>query len=113
MRVAIALFLVLLALGNLSGCDGQTQVAQCKADFIAEPTWGDGVITVQFSDRSTGDVTSWAWDFESDGVIDSTEQNPTHTYSTNGNYSITLTVATTECQDTLTKQGYINITGCG
>ncbi len=67
---------------------------------------------VQFIDKSTGNVTAWAWDFNNDGSIDSTEQNPIHTYATDGNYTVTLTITTPECQDTLTKWGYINITKC-
>jgi PKD repeat protein len=68
--------------------------------------------TVQFIDKSTGNVTAWDWDFNNDGTIDSTQQNPTHTYGTNGNYTVTLTITTSECKDTLTKWDYINITGC-
>ena len=68
--------------------------------------------TVQFIDKSTGNVTAWAWDFNNDGSIDSTEQNPIHTYATDGNYTVTLTITTPECQDTLTKWGYINVTKC-
>ena len=82
------------------------------ADFIAEPTSGEVFTTVHFTDTSEGDVTAWAWDFQSDGFIDSNEQNPTYIYNTNGNYSVTLTIATTKCQDTLTKSDYISITEC-
>lgn len=82
------------------------------ADFIAEPTVGVGVTTVQFTDMSTGEVLSWAWDFQSDGIIDSNEQNPNFTYFRNGVYSVTLTITTTTCDDTMTKYDYISITGC-
>jgi acyl-CoA synthetase (AMP-forming)/AMP-acid ligase II len=37
---------------------------------------------------------SYQWDFNNDGTIDSTQQNPTHTYTTNGNYTVTLTIST-------------------
>ena len=86
------------------------------ANFIAEPTSGRRATTVQFTDMSTmstGNITGWAWDFESDGVIDSTEQNPSHVYSKNGLYSVTLTITTTECPDTRIRDDYISITGCG
>ncbi len=106
----------------VSGRDGNStevrtdyiKVIPCPrfADFIAEPTSGAGVTTVQFTDKSTGNVTAWAWDFESDGVIDSTVQNPTYTYSRNGLYSVTLTITTAICTDTITRWDYINITGC-
>ena len=82
------------------------------ANFIAEPTYGEGATTVQFTDMSTGNVTSWAWDFESDGIVDSTEQNPTHTYTEKRRYSVTLTVTTAGTTDSLTKPEYINLSGC-
>ena len=93
------------------------------ADFIAEPTPGNcevkgkglsctGTTTVQFIDKSTGNVTGWAWDFESDGIVDSNEQNPSHLYAKNGVYSVTLTIITTTCEDPITKRDYISITGC-
>lgn len=82
------------------------------ADFIAEPTVGVGTTTVQFTDLSTGNVTGWAWDFESDGIIDSTEQNTAYTYTKNGVYSVTLSITTAICDDAITKWDYITISGC-
>ena len=87
------------------------------ADFIAEPTEMRGRNAIQFTDLSVtnaamGNVTSWAWDFDSDGRIDSDEQNPAYIYTRNGLYSVTLTVITPECEDTLTRHEYIRITGC-
>lgn len=46
--------------------------------------------TVSFTDASTGLVSSWAWDF-GDGET-STDQNPTHQYSSPGDYDVSLTV---------------------
>ncbi|WP_292393573.1 NosD domain-containing protein [Methanoculleus sp. UBA303] len=51
------------------------------ANFIATPTNGIDPFSVQFSDTSAGSPA--AWDFEGDGVIGSTEQNPIHTYTVN------------------------------
>ncbi len=87
------------------------------ADFITDTTEMDGRNPIQFTDLSVidaamGNVTSWAWDFKSDGIIDSTEQNPAYIYTRNGTYSVTLTVTTPECEDTVTKKDYIRITGC-
>ena len=85
------------------------------ANFIAEPVEMEGVHPIQFTDLSippSGNITSWAWDFKSDGEIDNTEQNPEHTYLRTGVYSVTLTVTTSECEDTVTKHEYITITGC-
>jgi PKD repeat protein len=50
-------------------------------------------LTVDFADQSDdtdGTIDSWAWDF-GDGNS-STAQNPSHTYGTDGIYSVSLTV---------------------
>ncbi|MBI9040706.1 PKD-like domain-containing protein, partial [Lutibacter sp.] len=52
---------------------------------------------IQFTDLSTRvdpryPISSWQWDFETDGTIDSTEKNPTHAYLTEGIYTATLYV---------------------
>src|SRR5207302_1001928 len=51
-------------------------------------------LTCSFSDQSSdpdGSVTSWQWTF-GDGTTGSTAQNPLHTYSAAGSYTVTLTV---------------------
>ncbi|MCB9437522.1 MAG: PKD domain-containing protein [Anaerolineales bacterium] len=50
--------------------------------------------TVQFTDRSTGPVQSWAWEFGDGGI--SNAQNPTHFYANPGTYTVRLTVTDTE-----------------
>ena len=42
--------------------------------------------TVQFTDKSTGELTVWAWDFN-DG-FSSWEQNPVHTWKSPGTYDV-------------------------
>ncbi len=60
---------------------------------------------VQFTDLSTGQagpIVSWDWDF--DGMGSSTDQNPTHTFVTPGDYNITLVIEEQNgCQSTLIK----------
>jgi hypothetical protein len=48
---------------------------------------------VHFTCTSTEYPTSWAWDFDGDGVVDSTEANPTYVYDESGVYTVTLTVS--------------------
>ena len=59
-----------------------------KPDFVAVPTVGAGPLAVDFTDRSTGDVTSWSWDF-GDGASASLA-SPSHTYAAPGKYTVTL-----------------------
>jgi len=128
MRTLAVLALIILILSTLIGCEPLTAQPTvtpepCSADFVAEPTTGNcqvqgevisctGTTTIQFTDKSTGNVTNWAWDFNGNETIDSTIQNPTHTYTTNGNFTVSLTITTPDCEDKITKPGYINITGC-
>lgn len=58
------------------------------AAFTASPTSGNAPLNVAFADASIGSPTSWKWSF-GDGT-DSTERNPTHTYSAAGSYTVTL-----------------------
>ena len=77
------------------------------ADFVASPTMGPSPLSVNFTDQSTGEITSWQWDF-GDGIT-STEQNPSHIYSVPGTYTVSLTVADSEGPDTEIKNDYISV----
>lgn len=76
-----------------SGLSGLPQPP--TADFTGTPLAGSVPLQVSFSDLSVDVPTSWAWDFDNDGVIDSTAQNPTHTYTAIGTYTVRL-VATND-----------------
>ena len=65
-------------------------------------------LLVNFQDLSTGNPTSWEWDF-GDGNT-STLQNPAHNYTLYGNFTVRLIVTNQfGCKDTLTLPNYINI----
>ena len=80
---------------------------QLVADFEATPTQGKAPLDVTFTDLSTGNPTSWEWDFDNDGTPDSTVQNPTHTYSNPGWYTVKLTISNGANSDTCVKEKYI------
>ncbi|KQC03565.1 MAG: hypothetical protein APR53_00950 [Methanoculleus sp. SDB] len=80
-----------------------------SADFTADVTSGSAPLTVQFTDASTL-ATGWAWDFENDGVIDSTDQNPSFVYNAAGTYTVSLTVTDGSGCDTEVKTDYITVT---
>jgi PKD repeat protein len=62
------------------------------ANFESDITSGIEPLTVHFTDKSTGTVKSWQWNF-GDGTDNSTEHNPVHVFSNYGKYNVTLTVA--------------------
>ncbi|MBN4049650.1 DUF1573 domain-containing protein [Bacteroidales bacterium AH-315-N07] len=62
--------------------------------------------TITFTDLSINNPTSWLWDF-GDGNVNAAK-NPTHTYSSKGIYTVTLTVTNSEGSDILIKTNYIN-----
>ena len=58
--------------------------------FTATPTIGCKVpLAVQFTDLTTPNLTTYAWNFGDGGT--STQPSPTHTYTTAGSYTVTLT----------------------
>jgi PKD repeat protein len=62
--------------------------------ITATPSQGFGPLTVQFATAPsmTSPPSTFAWDFDGDGATDSTVQNPSHTFSAPGVYSVNLTV---------------------
>ncbi|MFC2160761.1 C45 family autoproteolytic acyltransferase/hydrolase [Acidobacteriota bacterium] len=78
------------------------------ADFIATPVSGDTPLSISFTDQSTGDISSYSWDF-GDGST-STLQNPSHTYTVANTYTVELTVTGASGSDTNTKIDYITVT---
>jgi PKD repeat protein len=85
-----------------------TVAAPLAADFTASPTSGAAPLDVAFTDTSTGGPTTWSWDF-GDGTT-STAQSPAHTYSSEGTYSVALTVGDAAGgSSTITKTGYVTV----
>ncbi len=66
------------------------------AKATGTPTAGLAPLTVSFSSEGSNDpegtAITYAWDFDGDGTTDSTEANPSHTYTQNGSYTAKLTV---------------------
>ncbi len=79
------------------------------AMFTAYPTTYCIHDTVQFTDSSSGQPTSWAWTFQNGNPATSTMQNPVVVYSTAGTYSVSLTATNAIGNNSLTKTGYITV----
>jgi PKD repeat protein/glucose/arabinose dehydrogenase len=67
------------------------------ANGTASVTSGLAPLAVDFSSAGSSDPEggplTYAWDFDGDGNVDSTDPNPSHTYTTNGAYTAKLTVS--------------------
>jgi gliding motility-associated-like protein len=105
---------------NVTDANGCSVTAQTSvvvypvpvAAFVSDTTFGCGPLCVNFSDASTVSspsvISSWNWNF-GDGNF-STLQNPSHCYSTAGNYSVQLMATTIDgCANTITLTNYINV----
>lgn len=62
------------------------------ADFSVNVTGGYVPLSVQFTDFSQN-ATSRIWDFDNDGVADSTDKTPVYVYPVSGTYTVNLTVS--------------------
>jgi len=78
-----------------------------EADFHASNTTVCGNVTIDFFDDSTGTYDSWYWDF-GDGT-NSTLPNPSHSYTSAGNYTVSLTISDGYGDDTETKVNYVTV----
>lgn len=80
-------------------------------NFNASDSTGCFPLPVQFTDQSTtatGNIATWSWDF-GDGTTSSVT-NPAHTYTSAGNFSVTLKVSNNfGCVKTYSKSQYIKI----
>lgn len=114
-------------------CQDSIEVAFTASDvvpnFIQNKNESCQHTGVSFSDNSTtdiGSITSWEWDFGDGNVTDTLGANPTHTYTSSGNFDVTLVAFDSNgCSDTITKVANViiyevpsvqfaanNITGC-
>ena len=89
-----------VVVGNTGGGNGSS----CQAQFMA---YHDSITlppivsnTIFFYDQSSGSPSYWSWDFGDNTT--SNEQNPVHTYSNPGTYTVCLTIANlgSNCFDT-------------
>ncbi len=81
---------------------------QVDAEFTASTTTGHVPLSVTFTDQSTGNPTSWSWNFGDGGS--STAQSPIYVYTTPGMYTVRLTVTDSCGSNVETKTNYINAT---
>ena len=103
--------------GNEFVTNGALDIVLCKAtesvvlsaNFSASETIGYNPLTVDFTDLSLGEIDTWQWDFQNDGVIDSNEPNPSFTYTEAGIYSVKLIVSNDSDEAELIQENIIHV----
>lgn len=75
--------------------------------FTANITSGSAPLSVNFTDQSANNPTSWFWQFGNGQT--STQQHPSVTYSNPGLYSVKLRVSNAAGTDSLTRTSYIQV----
>ena len=99
--MVFALFFCISGAGVVSAADAPV------ANFTSNVTNGTAPLSVQINDTSTGNPTSWNWDFGDNAT--STDQNATHTYTKSGTYNVTLNASNDDGNSTLTQTNYIKV----
>ncbi|MFC2086116.1 M43 family zinc metalloprotease [Bacteroidota bacterium] len=96
-------------LGSLSDTSNnvEVEVLTITPDFVASATEIGGGSTVEFTDLTIGNVTSYEWDFEG-GIADFPDvANPSVQYDSMGVYSVELTVTNDFNTKSVFKRDYI------
>ena len=97
---------IIVAHKNSRTCLGNSCLLLPVVDFAATSTLScDG--TVAFTDLSANEPDSWLWNF-GDGNT-STQQNPVHTYTNSGTYTVQLTATNSTGQGVQTRQDYVTV----
>lgn len=118
---------ILMCSKNLNGCmitiiisavfliAANSVFSQFEADFEGSPRSGDTPLTVIFTDKSEGQISSWGWSFPGGSPSSATGSGP-HTviYYNPGSYDVTLKIVGPVTQnpppsDTETKSNYIKV----
>ena len=95
---------------DMSGCTGSAEVTVTVnpipyVDFTGHPL--SGCVPVSVSFVFTGDMGTFLWNF-GDGS-ESTQSNPVHQYSNSGNYTVSLTVTSSGCSNTLSIPNFVSV----
>jgi PKD repeat protein len=79
------------------------------AEFVGSPTSGQAPLEVDFTNQSAGTIDTYAWTFGDGGT--SANENPSHTYDGQGNFTVKLTVTGPGGSDTRQRLWYIHVQG--
>lgn len=100
-----------VTVSDSTGCELVDQIqVSTQSNFVPQFSVGGDLVLlgqVQFSDQSTGNSSSWLWDF-GDGMT-STDAMPMHVYQSIGTFTVCLTVSDGICTNTICQEVNIDI----
>ncbi len=112
--IAVTMLTLLVSVAGLSCGSAPAPTAAFTAEVISgdlitdKPITGLAPLTVKFTDRSTGEITTWRWNFgDGSGIV--YEQNPSHTYTQAGRSTVQLSVEGPGGSDPEVKTFFVNI----
>ncbi len=79
------------------------------ADFTVNKSYAYLGETINFTDNSKNNPEFWSWDFDNNGVIDSTNRDPVYSYSSSGYKTVKLIAGNIYSSDTNVKTRLITI----
>ncbi len=91
----------------IAGSLSNPPVAAC----VANPTTTCTGMTIQLTDQSTFNPTSWSWSMPGGTPASSTQQNPTVTYASGGTFTVTLTATNANGSSSSTTTVIVSNTG--
>ncbi len=94
-------FLLLLSFTTIAVDEVLTAATPLTVSILTDKDSGIAPLEIHFQANSStisAETVSYSWDFEDDGIIDSTEPSPAHAYSQEGSFTarVTITTATNE-----------------
>jgi beta propeller repeat protein/parallel beta-helix repeat protein len=111
-------FFIALNATNSGGYNVSTQVTFINvsaavvapvAGFTGVPASGTAPLTVIFTDSSTNTPTSWNWTFGDGSLVNATVQNPVHTYTSAGTFTVSLNAINAGGSNVATQTNYITV----
>jgi len=107
-------FTVTLTATNTGGNNSTTQTVTITQGPVpgfyspAPVTMNGAPATITFTDTSTGYPTSYTWNF-GDGQTSNNVGSVTHTYTSTGQYTVSLTETNANATNSITRLNYVNI----
>ncbi len=99
---------------NMKTKPAYIEVVAAEVDFVADSYSVCVDTPINFTDNTSdcgGAITLYEWDFDNDGSVDATTQNPSYVYDTPGVYDVRLTATNAYGVASIVKSNFISVTG--